>query len=263
MIFDNMPYSNFHEFNLDWIIAEMKRLKKRIEILEHRCDLIEQHLAELDARCDGLQEQITTLNNQLIALKGRVTTCENKIAALENRVQKIEDIIAIEQFDASYEAIPEGVVSGLSEGAFTIDTSFWELVYQIPAVSSRKLIYSFKYKPDEGIDEQMLSLNLQPLYVLNRDIPEGIKDCFRVIKGDNENGHNASIPDENGYYPGVVIFEAHNTFNGNTTYVPQYTLPRAMTANGYLEIEYYANEENKVIRGMRIPLNIYVPKREV
>lgn len=57
---NQFPYTNFHELNLDWILAEIKRLR----------EIVEGGAApggDLEARVAALEEQITEILNGVTA----------------------------------------------------------------------------------------------------------------------------------------------------------------------------------------------------
>lgn len=62
-VFEQFPYTNFHELNLDWIIAELKKLDKKVnedlqEIIQASADAYISNLV-LNALYDPDNERIT------------------------------------------------------------------------------------------------------------------------------------------------------------------------------------------------------------
>ena len=45
-IFDSLPYTNFHDLNLNWIIRKMKEMETEIENLKTRVSDLENRLNE-------------------------------------------------------------------------------------------------------------------------------------------------------------------------------------------------------------------------
>lgn len=81
-MFNQYPYTNFHELNLDWILKQMEEFRNRLSAAETR-------IAAL--------ENLTTLHTSEIAfLKSEAVRIEKKhdeeYAALERRVKALEDI---------------------------------------------------------------------------------------------------------------------------------------------------------------------------
>ena len=37
-IFEQLPYTNFHELNLDWIVEKLQELEERVAALEEEAD---------------------------------------------------------------------------------------------------------------------------------------------------------------------------------------------------------------------------------
>lgn len=91
-----MPYTNFHDLNLDWIVAEMKRISDDIELLnewkasrDERDAEIDRQLADLNARFIVLENLYNTfvqeVNDRFDELEIRITTQVNE---LEERVTR-------------------------------------------------------------------------------------------------------------------------------------------------------------------------------
>lgn len=41
MAFENFPYTDIHELNLDWLLAVIKQMQEKIEELEERIEALE------------------------------------------------------------------------------------------------------------------------------------------------------------------------------------------------------------------------------
>lgn len=106
MALNQIPYTNVHELNLDWILKKIKEFEERLEAIEDYGD----DIAELRANLQTLETSVKTLkssvNASLTALNIRCTSLENedvKIhAAIDGLYASVEsDINAITtQFNA-------------------------------------------------------------------------------------------------------------------------------------------------------------------
>ena len=48
-VFENFPYTNFHDLNLDWILSQVKALDQKVntDLEQTIVDYINEHLAEI------------------------------------------------------------------------------------------------------------------------------------------------------------------------------------------------------------------------
>lgn len=83
-VFENFPYANFHELNLDWII---KALKESITTMQAGVEYVEQ-----------IKKQVDDLD--LTAASSKLNTHSVEIAALMNIPVFVEDDIDFEQLQA-------------------------------------------------------------------------------------------------------------------------------------------------------------------
>lgn len=58
-LFDQFPYTNFHELNLDWIIETVKNQKNHV-------DTIDKHVTEVDKHVTEVDKHVTEVNNNLL-----------------------------------------------------------------------------------------------------------------------------------------------------------------------------------------------------
>nr|DAU88252.1 MAG TPA: Pectate lyase [Caudoviricetes sp.] len=58
-LFDQFPYTNFHELNLDWIVEQMRSQKDYV-------DKIDDHVAEVDKHVTEVDKHVTEVNNNVL-----------------------------------------------------------------------------------------------------------------------------------------------------------------------------------------------------
>ena len=125
-LFEQFPFTNFHELNLDFILRKLKKLEDRmaeldgkmaalegkmdvlrdemdglreamaalVQLVESFRDTLDGHTQELEAlnaRCDSLESELTALENSVSALAGRVTLAESGINDLTGRMTSAEN----------------------------------------------------------------------------------------------------------------------------------------------------------------------------
>lgn len=106
MALQEIPYTNLHNLNLDWIIKKVKELEQRIEEIEDYGDDITELRTEVGNLKTSLQALKTSVNNSVTALNARCTGLEDDQEKIKLSIQQLyinvaEDIAEIEsQFDA-------------------------------------------------------------------------------------------------------------------------------------------------------------------
>ena len=107
-IFNNYPYTDFHEMNLDWVLKTLKEMDARIdelkaEILREAIEATEEYVddkladvlsefADLKSDFIVLQSNFNSLNAEFIQLRNET---QNKLTQLENDI--INAVIGINQ----------------------------------------------------------------------------------------------------------------------------------------------------------------------
>ena len=69
-LFEQFPYSNFHELNLDWILAKIKELDKKVDSIEDR--ILNEANAYTDKQIAVLRREFNELENEFIVFKSDV-----------------------------------------------------------------------------------------------------------------------------------------------------------------------------------------------
>jgi uncharacterized small protein (DUF1192 family) len=69
-LFENFPYTNFHELNLDWIVNTMKALDEKVDSIEDR--IYNKSKAYTDEQIAILRTEFNSLEDEFIAFKADV-----------------------------------------------------------------------------------------------------------------------------------------------------------------------------------------------
>lgn len=69
-LFENFPYTNFHELNLDWIVNTMKALDEKVDSIEDR--IYNKSKAYTDEQIAILRNEFNSLEDEFIAFKADV-----------------------------------------------------------------------------------------------------------------------------------------------------------------------------------------------
>ena len=104
--FNRYPYTDFHEMNLDWVIAELKSMQGRIEGLKEEiiAETIEKSKEYIDLRLSEVISEFNELKGEFNDLVSKVDSLDADFIALKNSVQGMLD-----QFEADLEAAIIGV----------------------------------------------------------------------------------------------------------------------------------------------------------
>lgn len=71
-LFEQFPYSNFHELNLDWILQKIKELDKKVDSIEDR--ILKEANAYTDQQIAGLRRDFAELEADFTAFKSDINT---------------------------------------------------------------------------------------------------------------------------------------------------------------------------------------------
>lgn len=103
-LFENLPYTNYHSLNLDWLLKTVKKLDDLYEDLD-----IDGILADIRAAIEGNTEAIESLNARFLALENGAYI-ENYIPALAAWINaNLQELVA---------RIAKFVVFGLTDDGY-------------------------------------------------------------------------------------------------------------------------------------------------
>lgn len=139
-LFENFPYTNFHELNLDWIITRMKALDKKVDSIEDR--IYNKSKAYTDEQIAILHNEFNSLENEFIAFKTDV----NKMFAAYTAKQDKAFADYKELVNAQIALLEQDIRDAKAElqtllaqaNAYT-DASMEMLLLQIPPIISDKI----------------------------------------------------------------------------------------------------------------------------
>jgi chaperonin cofactor prefoldin len=89
MALNQIPYTNVHELNLDWILKKLQEFEARLEAIENYDDEIEALRTAVHNLETSLSSLKTTVNSSLTALNARCTALENKDDEIMKRLSDL------------------------------------------------------------------------------------------------------------------------------------------------------------------------------
>lgn len=89
-LFDQFPYTNFHELNLDWIVNQMSAQKDLVEKIDEHVTEVDQHVTEVDRHVTEVNNNVLNVDEHIDA---KVTESTAKITPplVTSTVQKMSD----------------------------------------------------------------------------------------------------------------------------------------------------------------------------
>lgn len=86
MALNQIPYTNVHELNLDWILAEIKKFDAYITSIKAIID----ELAQYYDTVDHLSEEVAALHQEVNTYSGRIQDLESTVVIIQNRIRELE-----------------------------------------------------------------------------------------------------------------------------------------------------------------------------
>lgn len=177
-IWEQFPFTNFHERNLDWVLNSVKNLDERVDTLENSGAVTKDYVDEQDANLDekiAAEHSARTTNDQI--LQNQITAHTTSIGQLSNRVLSTEKNIG-------------------SKGAVPNFSTLWSVVGDYSATQSlgSKLL-------QVQTNEQNNSRSIAGTGG-SYDITKGtIQSRLNTIEGALQSG---SLVKQNGFFPTVL-----------------------------------------------------------
>lgn len=191
-MFDNFPYTNFHEMNLDYILKEISRYDAIITSFQEWMVEAEADYAEIVARIDDLSSQMAGFKNEINAefdalkaqqtaqLNAALVSFQNQFNQLmndtQNQINQLRNDInsAIIQLDGRMDANNQNIRNYVE---FRLDQFIQDFpsIYDLPV-----------YNPVQGVVTN-INTALKDLYDLNRAVgalTAGEYDSLGISAGD-------------------------------------------------------------------------------
>lgn len=104
---NQIPYTNVHELNLDWILAKLQEFENRLEAIENYDDQI----ADLYSQVHDLKSSVLSIKNSITALNARCTKLEDDLDQTNASMQLIyaELLLKIQDALNKYNALDSSI----------------------------------------------------------------------------------------------------------------------------------------------------------
>lgn len=139
-LFENFPYTNFHELNLDWIIKTMKALDEKVDSIEDR--IYNKSKAYTDEQIAILRNEFNSLEDEFIAFKADVNKMFAAYTAKQDKAFADYKALVNAQIDLLEQEIRDAkaeLQTLLAQANAYTDASMQMLLLQIPSIISEQI----------------------------------------------------------------------------------------------------------------------------
>lgn len=93
MALNQIPYTNVHELNLDWILQKVQEFDNKITEFQETIDTFAEYVSELEE----ILPRISALESEYSALRSTVTNLQSDISSIHNSISALESALNIEK----------------------------------------------------------------------------------------------------------------------------------------------------------------------
>ena len=135
-MFNNYPYTDFHELNLDWILKEMKALDARLDeaLTTLSTQIYNKVMTDLQPTLTGLRNDMNALTNDFSALRGQFKDLDAEFDAfkiyVDNRILYLQSYV-----DAQAAACNEYTNNAISENNIALLETMETYLSQIKVIN--------------------------------------------------------------------------------------------------------------------------------
>lgn len=139
-LFENFPYTNFHELNLDWVIKTMKALDEKVDSIEDR--IYNKSKAYTDEQIAILRNEFNSLEDEFIAFKSDVNKMFAAYTAKQDKAFADYKALVNAQIDLLEQEIRDAkaeLQTLLAQANAYTDASMQMLLLRIPSIISEQI----------------------------------------------------------------------------------------------------------------------------
>lgn len=139
-LFEQFPYSNFHELNLDWIIQTVKDLDEKVNSIEDR--IYNRAKAYTDEQVGQLRNEFNELENEFFTFKAEVNQMFNQYTAKQDKAFADFQKLVNAQIDLLEQEIRDAraeLKTMLRQANAYTDASMAMLLSQLPDIITKNI----------------------------------------------------------------------------------------------------------------------------
>ena len=166
-LFENFPYTNFHELNLDWVIKTMKALDEKVDSIEDR--IYNKSKEYTDEQIAILRNEFNSLEDEFIVFKAEVNKMFADYTARQDKAFTDYKALVDAQIDLLEQEIRDAkaeLKTLLAQANSYTDASMQMFLLQIPPIISDQirtsLVYNLltgKYVPIQAMFDYLCMLH--------------------------------------------------------------------------------------------------------
>ena len=145
-LFENFPYTNFHELNLDWVIKTMKALDEKVDSIEDR--IYNKSKEYTDEQIAILRNEFNSLEDEFIAFKADVNKMFAAYTAKQDKAFADYKALVNAQIDLLEQEIRDAkaeLQTLLAQANAYTDASMQMLLLQIPPIIGEQIKTALVY----------------------------------------------------------------------------------------------------------------------
>ena len=145
-LFENFPYTNFHELNLDWVIKTMKALDEKVDSIEDR--IYNKSKAYTDEQIAILRNEFNSLEDEFIVFKADVNKMFADYTARQDKAFTDYKALVDAQIDLLEQEIRDAkaeLKTLLAQANAYTDASMQMLLLQIPPIIGEQIKTALVY----------------------------------------------------------------------------------------------------------------------
>lgn len=139
-LFEQFPYSNFHELNLDWILAKIKELDEKVDSIEDR--ILKEANAYTDQQIAGLRRDFAELEADFAAFKSDINAQFAAYTAKQDKAFADYQKLVNAQIDLLEQEIRDAraeLKTMLRQANAYTDASITMLLLQLPDIITKNI----------------------------------------------------------------------------------------------------------------------------
>lgn len=151
MALNQIPYTNVHELNLDWVLAEIKKFDEYITSIKAIID----NLASYYETVDNLQDEVEALHNEVNSYSDRIAYLESEVVRITREISRVEsDLMQLINDEANTrKAVDDDLQNQIDQ-----------IKYAISDINSLRAYIDSVYKSLRQYTDSAVSLSEHKLY---------------------------------------------------------------------------------------------------
>lgn len=101
-LFEKLPYVNFHQLNIDWVLEKVRHCLEQVGLFATRLDADEIQIETNKNDIAGLKTRMDTAEDDIDSLESRMSVAETSITANTNAIDALDDRMDAAEVDITH-----------------------------------------------------------------------------------------------------------------------------------------------------------------